>query len=81
MPPWISSPLSPLPDGGRGSLHAGGIVLLRLAVPHAPDVGWLYVLDPDLGDDWHLVRDLGLMLSRAAARAVSSRRASTAGLP
>ena len=39
----------------------GGIVPPRLAMPHAPGVGWLYVLDPDVGDDdWHIVRDLGL---------------------
>jgi hypothetical protein len=28
---------------------------IRLAAPHVPGVGWLDVLEPDLGDDWHIV--------------------------
>jgi hypothetical protein len=54
-------------DRGRTSLYAGRIVPPWLAVRHAPGVGWLYVLDPDVGDDWHIVRDLGLMPPKGRA--------------
>jgi hypothetical protein len=30
-------------------------------------VGWLYVLDPDVDDAWHIARDLGLMPPKGRA--------------
>src|SRR5947209_2307488 len=55
------------PMGAAARCTPAGSFRCGLAVPHAPGVGWPYVLDPDVGDDWHIVRDLGLMPPKGRA--------------